>query len=86
MGDVNPIQIIKGREVPQAPLREQVRIAFKSTLSKSVGWGKNFGVLSALFGGVECVIEKYRAKHDVWNPVVSGCAVGATLAGKSIPY
>ena len=21
----------------------------------------------------ECVIEKYRAKHDVWNSVASGC-------------
>eukprot|EP01035_Chromulina_nebulosa_P002412 gene2412-3259_t len=27
MGDVSPIQIIQGREVPQAPLREQLRAA-----------------------------------------------------------
>jgi mitochondrial import inner membrane translocase subunit TIM22 len=78
MGDVSPIQIVQGREVPQAPLREQMRTAVKSTASKMGGWAKNFGVLTALFGGVECVIEKYRAKHDVWNPVVSGCIVGAT--------
>ncbi len=85
MGDVSPIQVLHGKEVPQAPLREQVRAAFKSTVSKSAGWAKTFGVLSALFGGVECLIEKQRAKHDVWNPVISGCVVGATLSAKAGP-
>jgi import inner membrane translocase subunit TIM22 len=85
MGDVSPIQIINGREVPQAPLREQVRAGFKSIAFKSRGWAKSFGILTALFGGIECLIEKYRAKHDVWNPVISGCAVGATLSAKGGP-
>lgn len=85
MGDVSPIQMVNGREVPQAPLREQVRSGFKSLASKSRGWAKSFGILTALFGGVECLIEKYRAKHDVWNPVISGCAVGATLSAKGGP-
>ena len=67
------------------PLREQMRGALKATASKATGWAKNFGILSALFGGVECVIEKYRAKHDVWNPVLSGCVVGATLSAKAGP-
>ena len=85
MGDVSPIQVLHGREVPTAPLREQLRSAYKSTAGKSLGWAKNFGVLSALFGGVECVIEKQRSKHDIWNPVLSGCAVGATLSAKAGP-
>ena len=85
MGDVSPIQIINGREVPQAPLREQMRAAFKATAGKAGGWARSFGILTALFGGVECVIEKYRAKHDVWNPAISGCIVGATLAAKGGP-
>jgi hypothetical protein len=85
MGDVSPIQIINGREVPVAPLREQMRGAFKSTAAKTGGWAKSFGILTALFGGVECVVEKYRAKHDVWNPVISGCVVGATLSAKGGP-
>jgi hypothetical protein len=37
----------------------------KSTGSKAAGWAKGFGVMTALFGGIECVVEKYRAKHDV---------------------
>ena len=85
MGDVSPIQMVKGREVPQAPLREQVRAGFKSIAFKSRGWAKSFGILTAMFGGIECLVEKYRAKHDVWNPVISGCAVGATLSAKGGP-
>ena len=50
MGDVSPIVIINGKEVPMAPLREQMRGAYKSTIAKSVGWAKNFGILTALFG------------------------------------
>lgn len=85
MGDVSPIQIVNGKEVPQAPVREQLRLAYKAVLAKSSGWAKNFGVLSALFGGIDCLIEKYRGKHDVWNPVISGCTVGATLSAKGGP-
>ena len=84
MGDVSPaIRIIQGREVPQAPLREQMRAAYRSTANNTYGWCKSFAVLTALFGGIECVIEKYRGKHDILNPVFSGCAVGATLSAKS---
>lgn len=86
MGDTGgAIQIIQGREVPQAPLKEQTRAAFKATAGKAGSWARSFGVLSALFGGVECLIEKYRGKHDVWNPVLSGCVVGATLSASGGP-
>lgn len=85
-GDVSaPLVLINGREVPQAPLREQIRTGFKSTLGKSGGWAKSFGILTAAFGGVECVVEKYRGKHDVWNPMLSGCVVGGTMSAKGGP-
>jgi mitochondrial import inner membrane translocase subunit TIM22 len=84
-GENTAIQIWKGREVPPPPLREQIRSGYKSTVGKMSGWAKNFAVLTALFGGVECMIEKYRAKHDVWNPVISGCVVGATLSASAGP-
>ena len=83
MGDVSPLRVIKGKEVPQAPVREQLRLAYRSTAMNSLGWAKSFGVLTALFGGVDCVVEKYRGKHDVYNPMISGCAVGATLSAKA---
>jgi mitochondrial import inner membrane translocase subunit TIM22 len=44
------IQIVNGREVPLAPLREQMRAAYKSTAGKTIGWAKSFGVMTALFG------------------------------------
>jgi import inner membrane translocase subunit TIM22 len=71
--------------VPQAPVREQLRSSMKATVAKSAGWARSFGVLTALFGGIDCVVEKYRGKHDVWNPMISGCAVGAALAMKGGP-
>lgn len=37
---------------------------------------RNFAMVGAIFAGVECVIEKYRAKHDVINPVLGGCITG----------
>jgi len=62
-----------------------MRTGFKTIGSKSYAMAKTFGVLSALFGGVECLLEKYRAKHDGWNSVTSGCIVGATLSAKGGP-
>ncbi len=85
MGDNSAFQIVNGREVPQPPLREQLRSAYKSTAAKAGGWARNFGVLTALFGGVECVLEKYRGKHDSLNPVLSGCIVGATVSASGGP-
>ena len=79
------IQVIMGREVPQAPFREQLRSGYKSTVSRSLGWSRNFAVLTALFGGIECVVENARARHDVWNAVISGCAVGGTLSASGGP-
>mmetsp|Transcript_33978 Transcript_33978/g.44854 ORF Transcript_33978/g.44854 Transcript_33978/m.44854 type:complete len:197 (+) Transcript_33978:146-736(+) len=86
MGDLGPpISVMHGREVPQAPAREQLRMAYKATLEKSIGWAKNFAVVSAVFAGTECVIEKYRGKHDMMNPIISGCAAGAILSASQGP-
>ncbi|CAM9295936.1 unnamed protein product [Phaeothamnion confervicola] len=85
MGDMQPIQMINGREVPQAPLREQMRAAYRQTSTRSLSMARNFGTFSALLLGTECVVEKVRAKHDVMNSVYSGCVAGAALAAKQGP-
>ena len=36
--------------------------------------------MGLIYSGSECVIEKYRAKHDKWNATYAGCATGAAIA------
>jgi mitochondrial import inner membrane translocase subunit TIM22 len=80
-----PVQVIAGKEVPQAPLREQMRATMRATGAKSMYWCRNFAFISGVFGGSECLVEKYRGKHDVWNSVASGCITGAALQAKAGP-
>ncbi|CAM9556117.1 unnamed protein product [Chrysoparadoxa australica] len=85
MGDMQPIQLVNGREVPTPPIREQARAAYKSTASRSIGLAKNFASFSAIFMGSECVIEKMRGRHDMMNSVYSGCVTGAAFGLKQGP-
>jgi len=47
--------------------------------------GRGFGKVGALYQGIECVIESYRARNDMVNPVAAGFVAGAILARKSGP-
>jgi mitochondrial import inner membrane translocase subunit TIM22 len=80
-----PIQVIGGKDVPQAPLREQVKVTMRATADKSLYWCRNFAFITGVFSGSECLVEKYRGTHDVWNSVASGCITGAALQAKSGP-
>ncbi len=46
---------------------------------------KGFTVVGGLFTASECVVEKYRAKHDIYNVAYAGCATGAILAYNAGP-
>jgi import inner membrane translocase subunit TIM22 len=86
MSDATPIvNSIHGKDIPQAPVREQMKVVARTTWQKSLYWCKSFAFLTGVFGGSECLVEKYRGKHDVWNPVLSGCVTGAALQAKSGP-
>eukprot|EP00585_Thalassiosira_rotula_P002003 CAMPEP_0196143010 /NCGR_PEP_ID=MMETSP0910-20130528/12566_1 /TAXON_ID=49265 /ORGANISM="Thalassiosira rotula, Strain GSO102" /LENGTH=281 /DNA_ID=CAMNT_0041404395 /DNA_START=13 /DNA_END=858 /DNA_ORIENTATION=+ len=80
-----PVTIIDGKEVPQAPLKEQMRTTMRATADKSMYWCRQFAFITGVFGGSECLVEKYRGKHDVWNAVVSGCVTGAAMQAKQGP-
>ena len=80
-----PVTVINGKEVPQAPFKEQVRVTMRATAEKSLYWCRNFAFITGVFGGSECLVEKYRGKHDVWNSVFSGCITGAALQAKQGP-
>ncbi|KAI8970818.1 mitochondrial import inner membrane translocase subunit TIM22 [Trametes punicea] len=47
--------------------------------------GKGFGKVGALFAGIECVFESYRAKNDMVNPVAAGFVAGGVLARNAGP-
>jgi import inner membrane translocase subunit TIM22 len=86
MSDLTPpVSMIHGREVPQAPIREQMRMTFRATADKSMYWCRNFAFITGVFSGSECLVEKARGTHDVWNEVISGCITGAAMQAKSGP-
>jgi import inner membrane translocase subunit TIM22 len=86
MSDMTPpVTIINGKEVPQAPLREQMRTTLRATGEKSLYWARNFAFITGVFGGTDCLVEKYRGTHDVWNSVLSGCVTGAAMQAKQGP-
>ena len=74
-----------GREIPQPPLAEQVRIAYRGTAEKSLFYMRSFAVMTALFAGSECLVEKARGKNDCANGGISGCFTGAALGARSGP-
>jgi mitochondrial import inner membrane translocase subunit TIM22 len=80
-----PVQVIGGKEVPAAPLREQLRVTLRATATKSLYWARNFSFIPGVFGGSDCLVEKYRGKHDVWNSVASGCMTGAAMQARQGP-
>mmetsp|Transcript_8830 Transcript_8830/g.19444 ORF Transcript_8830/g.19444 Transcript_8830/m.19444 type:complete len:243 (-) Transcript_8830:463-1191(-) len=80
-----PVTIVNGREVPTSPMKEQMKQSMRSTREKSLYWARNFAFISGLFAGTECIVEKARGKHDVWNQVLGGCATGAAMQAKSGP-
>lgn len=80
-----PVTVIEGKEVPQAPLKEQMRTTLRATADKSMYWCRQFAFITGVFGGAECLVEKYRGKHDVWNAVFSGCITGAAMQAKQGP-
>lgn len=80
-----PMPLPGQRMLPKVPLREQFGETWIKTGAKAKGWGQNFMVITAIFTGAECVFEKARGQHDIWNGSLAGCAAGATLAAKSGP-
>lgn len=71
--------------VSSMPWRQQLKTGFKDMGSRSWSTAKNFAMVGALFTGIECGIEGFRAKNDIGNGVAAGCLSGAILARNSGP-
>lgn len=53
--------------------------------TKSLSYAKGFAAMGFLYSGIECLVEKHRAKHDKLNPVYAGCITGGILAHSGGP-
>jgi len=47
--------------------------------------GRSFGKVGALYSGIECIIESYRARDDMTNGIAGGFVTGGILARNSGP-
>ncbi|KAJ1025505.1 hypothetical protein NDA13_004314 [Ustilago tritici] len=74
-----------GKSVGEMTTMQNTKEFFKQTGKSIYRSGKGFGKVGALYSGIECCIEAYRAKNDLVNPVAAGFAAGAILARNSGP-
>ncbi|KAF3926734.1 hypothetical protein ABW21_db0205796 [Orbilia brochopaga] len=73
------------QKILDLPWRQQLKMGLKDMGSRSYSSAKGFGMVGALFAGTECVIESYRAKNDMANAVLAGCATGGILGASGGP-
>ncbi|KAK4534740.1 hypothetical protein CDCA_CDCA02G0765 [Cyanidium caldarium] len=66
----------------QAPWRQQLRMYGRALGAQIRSYSKSFALWGSTYTIVECGVEKYRARHDLWNSPVAGCATGAVLASQ----
>lgn len=85
-GSIAPPVTLPGvPEPPSIPMKWQLRENWLSTARRARKWGRNMGAVTIIFSGVECMIEKYRGRHDILNGTSAGCITGAALASKQGP-
>ncbi|GME97643.1 unnamed protein product [Ambrosiozyma monospora] len=72
-------------QMQDLPLKQQMKIQFKDMLARTYSSAKNFGYIGMIFAGVECGVESFRAKNDIYNGTIAGCITGGGLAIKSGP-
>jgi len=72
---------LENQDPTKMKVKEMVRIMGRQTLS----YAQNFAIVGASYSGSECVIESYRAKHDIYNAVSAGCFTGGILGVRAGP-
>ena len=70
---------------PNKPVAQEFRATGRTMGRKAVSWSKNFAVITAVFSGSECALERIRAKNDMYNSMLAGFVSGAALAIKQGP-
>ncbi|KAI3389657.1 hypothetical protein SNEBB_001370 [Seison nebaliae] len=73
---IDPMSTITPAGQIKPPTTKQVFFEMKN---RSISYAKNFAVLGIIFSGIECNIESYRGKQDIWNGTYAGAATGGIL-------
>jgi hypothetical protein len=61
----------------------ELKSRFVRMNTRSMRWAKNFGSISAAFGGFGVAVKVLRnGEEDVWNSILSSAAAGAYFARK----
>uniref|UniRef100_K3X8V0 Mitochondrial import inner membrane translocase subunit TIM22 n=1 Tax=Globisporangium ultimum (strain ATCC 200006 / CBS 805.95 / DAOM BR144) TaxID=431595 RepID=K3X8V0_GLOUD len=64
-------------------MREQLYNGFRKSFiagyERSLYFGKEFAMVGCIFAGIECIVERERAVHDMYNTVIAGAASGGAL-------
>jgi mitochondrial import inner membrane translocase subunit TIM22 len=66
----------------KGPTSAKLRVGFKEAAIAMKSYSKSFATFGIVFSGSECVVEKVRARHDLYNSIIAGCATGAILASE----
>ncbi|WLF79492.1 Mitochondrial import inner membrane translocase subunit tim22 [Lodderomyces elongisporus] len=80
-----PVGTDSVKHISELPFKQQMKLQFGDMAKRSYSSAKNFGYIGLVYSGVECAIESFRAKHDLYNGVSAGCITGAGLAIKAGP-
>mmetsp|Transcript_821 Transcript_821/g.2057 ORF Transcript_821/g.2057 Transcript_821/m.2057 type:complete len:255 (-) Transcript_821:333-1097(-) len=68
------------------PLTSEISQRFARMNTRSKSWGKNFGAISAAFGGFGVAVRVLRdGEEDAWNNIISSAAAGAFFERKNGP-
>lgn len=81
----DPYLRTQGQTQAQLKATQKASAIFKEMGKGMVTSGKGFAKVGALFAGIECVIESYRAKNDIYNSVGAGFLAGGILARNAGP-
>ncbi|ORZ38037.1 mitochondrial import inner membrane translocase subunit Tim17 family protein [Catenaria anguillulae PL171] len=86
---LSSIDFTSTTHIADKPFKEQLRIIGSEMKTRTVSSAKSLAVIGGIFSGVECGVESFRAKSDLYNGAIAGCITGGGLAARSMrngPY